>query len=136
MTKSSFSFFLWHFKIAPVYDLSYLTSAFFFWIARTIIWFCWRDISSWIKMKIAADCLLLFFSWGAIRFEKECSHWKFNIWSKFRLHNVQSFQDSSDAFYHSTRWSKDLLHFARYKLKARITLCRIYSRYGLKNSRK
>ena len=50
-------------------------------------------------MKIAADCLLLFFSWGAIRFEKECSHWKFNICSKFRLHNVQSFQDISDVFF-------------------------------------
>ena len=41
-------------------------------------------------MKITADCLLLFFCWWTICFEKECSHWKFNIGSKDRLHNIQS----------------------------------------------
>ena len=122
--KCHFRCFSWHFKIGPVYDLSYLTSAFFFWIARTVIWFCWRNVSSWIKMKIAAYCLLLFLSWWAIRFEKECPHWKFNICSKYRLHNVQSFQDSSDSCFLSLNQINQ--RFARFCPKLTVGSIRIF----------
>ena len=83
------------FNMNNIMRLFELTSAFIFRIAGTVIWFCWWNLSSWIKMEIAADCLLLFFSWGAISFEKECFHWKFNICSKNSLHNIQSVQDNS-----------------------------------------
>ena len=109
--KIIFHLLLLHFKIPPVYDISYLTRAFFFCIARTVIWLCWWNISNWIKMKIAADCLLLFFCWGAIGFEKECSHWKFNTRSKYRLHNIQSVQDSSDSWFQKSLYILVLQYF-------------------------
>ena len=73
----------------------YLTGAFFFRIARTVVWLGWWDRISSIKMKIATYCLLLLISWWTIGFEKECSHWKFNAYSKYRLHNIQSVKDNS-----------------------------------------
>ena len=81
----------------------YLTGAFFFRIARTVVWLGWWDRISWIKMKIATYCLLLLISWWTLGFEKECSHWKFNAYSKYRLHNIQSVKDNSVIVYHSTR---------------------------------
>ena len=103
-----FKFLPWRFcrwaSPSPEFNLYiYLTSAFFFCIARTIIWFCWRNLSSCIKMKIAADCLLLWISWGAWSFEKKCSHWKFNICSKNSLHYIQSVQgpgETVETFFH------------------------------------
>ena len=81
----------------------YLTRAFGFRITRTVICLRWRNIINWIKMKVAADRLLLLISWGALSFEKECSHRKFNIYSKHSLHNIQSVEDNSNSHFTARR---------------------------------